>query len=112
MKTNKIQKAVGFVLYWLIFGGSAAALIGMDSEEFGTLCRAVLALECVLWSIVILVGLAVMSPDRHPGTQENAGKRMVVRDVYRLDEREPDPRKLGYVTPDEIRRAARCRRRR
>lgn len=107
MKTNKIQTAVGFVLYWLIFGGSAAALIGMDSAEFGTLCRAVLALECVMWSIVILVMLAVMSPDRNPGTSERGRKRPAVRDVY-IDEREPDPRRLGYVTPDEIRRAARC----
>ncbi len=111
MKTNKIQTAVGFVLYWLIFGGSAAALIGMDSAEFGTLCRAVLALECVMWSIVILVMLAVMSPDRNPGTSERGRKRSAVRDVY-IDERDPDPRRLGYVTPDEIRRAARCGRRR
>lgn len=111
MKTNKIQTAVGFVLYWLIFGGSAAALIGIDSVEFGTLCRAVLALECVLWSIVILVILAVMSPGRHTATSECGRKRSAVRDVD-IDEREPDPRRLGYVTPDEIRRAARCGRRR
>lgn len=103
---KRFDSLIGFVAYWVIFGGTSAALIGLDNLEFGNLCKLVLMGECLAGMIILLCVLAYYSPDNKPAKK----KKIVYRDadVFRS---ERDARCKGYITPDEIRRAARNGRR-
>lgn len=61
---RKNDSLIGFIAYFIVFGGSAAALIGADSPEFGNVCRALLGAECVLGVIILLCVLAYFAPDK------------------------------------------------
>lgn len=96
---HKSESLIGYIAYFVIFGGSAAALIGADSPEFGDLCRMVLGAECVLGAIILLCVLAYFVPDK---ADKRRGQAYVRHE--RIDDRAG--RCLGYVTPEAICRAA------
>lgn len=99
---HKSESLFGFIAYFVVFGGTAAALIGADSPEFGNICRMILGAECVVGIIILLCVLAYFSPDK-PGRRCKYNTAYVSRE--RINNR--DGRCLGYVSPDAIRRAAR-----
>lgn len=94
----------GFIAYWLIFGGTSMALIGLDNMEFATLCKLVLLGECLIGMVILLCVLAYFTPDK-PRTAQRMVYRQ--RDTFKS---ERDMRCRGYISADEIRRAARYRR--
>lgn len=94
----------GFVAYWAIFGGTSMALIGLDNMEFATLCKLVLLGECLIGMVILLCVLAYFTPDK-PRTAQRMVYRQ--RDTFKS---ERDMRCRGYISADEIRRAARYRR--
>ena len=102
---KKFDALPGFIAYWVIFGGTSAALIGMDSLEFGNLCKLVLLGECLIGMVILLCVLAYFTPDK-PRTAQRMVYRQ--RDTFKS---ERDMRCRGYITSEEIRRAARNGRR-
>lgn len=99
---HKSESLFGFIAYFVVFGGTAAALIGADSPEFGYICRLILGGECAVGIIILLCVLAYFSPD-NPGRRCRRSAEYVSRE--RINNR--DGRCLGYVSSDAIRRAAR-----
>ena len=73
---KKFDALPGFIAYWVIFGGTSAALIGMDSLEFGNLCKLVLLGECLIGMVILLCVLAYFSPGA--AESENRKKRRVI----------------------------------
>lgn len=99
---HKSESLFGFIADFVVFGGTASALIGADSPEFGNICRMILGAECAVGIIILLCVLAYFSPNK-PGRRCKYNTAYVSRE--RINNR--DGRCLGYVSPDAIRRAAR-----
>ena len=99
---RKFESFMGFAAFFAVFGGSAAALIGADSPEFGDICRLILGAECLLGIIIMLCVIAWFAPDSAAGKRN--GQAYTKRESRAYDR---DKRCLGYIKPETICNAAR-----